>query len=287
MKNIIKIVVIAAMIVLMPMTAFAVENDSDVTEMNDSLNISTEIKQQLGVGNTEKAIKMFNVSMHFAFADIHNIDELLEKDDLILSEYYAIQSVDGTLSYKDIIDGTVVSLAGDMSTNQKAIKFLQDNTVATKIPAGAEIYETYYLSGENSYSGTAIYYKTNKGDFVYYSHYTVGDSEYLFPVKDFCEYQRALYDEMGKYPDLDGGVDISQLWDLTRYDIHSEDFNIQTDIEHQIIDDDRQQQNGVDVVTSLKYDDFKNVAKWGMVFIGALLLIVAAVFVGIRIKNNR
>ena len=191
------------------------------------------------------------------------------------------------LSYKDIIDGTVVSLAGDMSTNQKAIKFLQDNTVATKIPAGAEIYETYYLSGENSYSGTAIYYKTNKGDFVYYSHYAVGDSEYLFPVKDFCEYQRAIYDEMGKYADLDGGVDISQLWDLTRYDIHSEDFNIQTDIEHQIIDDDRQQQNGVDVVTSLKYDDFKNVAKWGMVFIGALLLIVAAVFVGIRIKNNR
>ena len=96
LKNIIKIVVIAAMIVLMPMTAFAVENDSDVTEMNDSLNISTEIKQQLGVGNTEKAIKMLNVSMHFAFADIHNIDELLEKDDLILSEYYAIQSVDGT-----------------------------------------------------------------------------------------------------------------------------------------------------------------------------------------------
>lgn len=286
MKNIIIIGIIIAIIVTMPMAVFAAEEDFDTVEINDSLKISAEVKQQLGAEASEKVIKIYNLSIHMAFAGIHSIDELLEKEDLILSEYYAVQSADGMLNYKSIVNNMAVDLS-NVLTNQKAMKEFQDNTVATKILSDSEVFGTYYLSGETCYSGTAIYYKTNKGDFVYYSHYAIGDSEYLFPIKDFCEYQRAIYDEMTKYADLDGGVDISQLWDLSKYDIHSTDFCIKTNVQQQLGVEDHQQQNNAEGTLSSNFNRIENIFKWGVVVLGVIFLLAASIFIGVRVNNKK
>ncbi len=294
MKKSILIGIIFAMLITMSMTVFAAENGVDTVKNKDSINISQEERQLLGAKDSEKVIRIYNVSIRNAFANVKSIDELLKSEGLILSQYYLVQAVDNTYIYKDIIDNVSIDLGNDVPIDSRAMKALQENKVIAKVSSEIEIYETYYLTGETTYTGSAIYYKTNKGDYVYYSYYAVGSGEYLFPIKDFCEYQKAIQSEIAKYPNSDGGVDISQLWDLSKYDIHSANFKIATDtnsptdVENQqskpYVEDLQSQQN---VKDDSQPDGLKNSAKWVFTFAGVVLLISASVFIGIGLNRGK
>jgi len=67
--------------------------------------------------------------------------------------------------------------------------------------------------------GIAIYYKTTVGDYIYYNHYSIGEK--LFPIEDFCKYQKAISDELAKHPNENDGsdIDISSIMDLSKYDL--------------------------------------------------------------------
>ena len=65
--------------------------------------------------------------------------------------------------------------------------------------------------------GTAIYYETEKGDFVYYEGY-------FFPKDDFISIMRELRSQMGS-DTPPGGFDITSVCDLTKYDINSPKFD--------------------------------------------------------------
>lgn len=267
MKSIV-IGIIIVMIVFTPLMVFAEEEDMAVMEINDSLKISTEIKQLLNVQDSENVFRIYNLSIRSAFSEIHNIDELLETEGLILSEYYAVQANDGVIRYKGLIGMDPVELSGEGGINEIAWKAFQDKSIVTKISSDINVYETYYLSGETTYTGSAVYYKTNKGDFVYYNHYAVGSSEYLFPIEDFCEYQKMISNEIAKHPDWDGGVDISRLMDLSKYDIHSPDFNLTANM---------QQIENIEV-NPPQSDPPKNIVVWGCILIGVILLLISGVF---------
>lgn len=276
MKKLFAILVIIAIIMSIPVAVFAEEGERFVVEKTDSSKISAEVKQQLGVKASERVIKMYNVSLHGVFNQINSIDELFETKGLILEEYYAVQSSDGTLSYKKIADNSIVEL-NSRSISQEAITAFQDNTVTAKISPDIEVYESYYLSGEACHTGTAIYYKTNKGDFVYYNYYAIGNSEYLFPIKDFCEYQREICAELQKYPDSFGGADISQLWDLTKYDIHSTAFDLNVNA---------QQPTVVDGANPSQSDNLKNIT-WGIAIAGIVLAAAVGVYIGVRAHKRK
>lgn len=284
MKKFSIIGIIIALVLSMSMAVLATEEVLDSVGRSDSLKVSAEIKQKLGIEVSENVVKIYNISIHTAFASVQSIDELLEKEGLVLSEYYAIKSIDGMLKYRSIVENNPVDLS-DVQTNQKAMKAFQDNTVISKISSDIKVYEIYYLSGETSYSGTAIYYKTNKGDFVYYIHYAIGGSEYLFPITDFCEYQKTIYNERAKYADLDGGVDISQLWDLSKYDIHSTNFDIKTNIQQQIGSENKQQINNFEDASSANSDHHQNILKWEAILIGTILLLGLSLLIGLRAKK--
>lgn len=234
MKKFIIIGLIITIILSIPMVVFA-EEVITVLEYKDSMTISDEERKQLNVKDSENVIRIYNLSIHMAFSGINSIEELFEKE-LILSEYYAIYTADNTLNYKSIVGNKAENLS-DVIINYKALKALKDSKITTKITSDIEIYETYYLSGETSYTGSVIYYKTNKGDYVYYNHYALENGEYLFPVKDFCDYQKAIYNEISKFADMDGGVDISAIWDLSKYDITDivEENTVQTNQTQNIV----------------------------------------------------
>lgn len=270
MKKIIIIGLILIMIMSIPMGVFAAEEDTTVLEYNDSLKISDEERQQLNVKESENVIRIYNLSIHMAFSEINSIDELFEKE-LVLSEYYAIHTADNTLNYKGIVGSKVENLS-DVIINPKALKALQDSRITTKLSSDIEIYETYYFSGETSYTGSAIYYKTNKGDYVYYNHYAFGNSEYLFPAKDFCEYQKAICNEISKSADLDGGVDISKIWDLSKYDINSEGLGMEENMQFADI--------------AGQTDQTQNIVKWGTIF-AVIIIIVTLSGMGFRFYKRK
>lgn len=249
MKQFIMIILILVMIASIPLKTFAEKKDVAVMGMNDSLKINSEVKHQLGVQDSENVIKIYNLSMSMAFSKVQNIEELLQTEGLILSEYYAVQKNDGTFSYRSIVEDRV-DICTDAPVNIAALKVLCDKTIENKI--AFDIKGVYYLSGETTYTGSAIYYQTNQGDYVYYRHYLLGNGEYLLPIKDFCEFQSAIQSEIDKQPNLDGDIDISRVYDLSKYEIHSADI----------------------VANPKQTNDFQNIIKWVSIFAGIAFLSV-------------
>ena len=67
----------------------------------------------------------------------------------------------------------------------------KSSEVITYIASDVEVYNTYYLSAETYRMGSALYYKTNKGDYVYY-----GYTSTTYESFDGTTYKR---DESAKY----------------------------------------------------------------------------------------
>lgn len=200
---------------------------SNTGDKGDSLNISNEAKEQFRVyenysdENTKSerrlvkdfknVVKVYNVPIRHAFTEYQNINDVMQSD-YVLGEYYIVERTDGTLEYYGD-DFTTVS---PLNNADKPLAAVKNNDFAKRyISSDAVIEGVYYLYGERSMMGTAVYYKTSVGDYVYYYYHTIG--EMLFPLNDFCDFQQAISDEYAKNPDADGGIDIASVWNLSSY----------------------------------------------------------------------
>lgn len=199
------------------------EENMIVTE--DSKIISDDVIDKLNAKDSDEVLKIYNVPITFAFAEYQDIDSILMSQE-VLEEYYAVKT-DDTYTYQIEEYGVFVPInLNNLST--QAMQMCETGEVTANIAADVIVYNTYYLSGESSHMGTAIYYKTNKGDYVYFNHSSIG--EYLFPIEAFCAYQRAILDEASQYPDRVGSASYSQVWDLSPYDFKSDSFNLDAEI---------------------------------------------------------
>lgn len=234
------------------MSCIAPVTVSAVDEVNecDSLNISEEITDELGIWTTysnentkserrlsedfKSVMKVYNVPIRFAFSEFSNIDEVLKSEE-ILGAYYVIERTDCSLEiYNDSlekvssnrlaeVDGKVTTILPiDISYTSLEV-FKDDSFIKKNISEDAELENVYFISGESSMMGTAIYYRTTDGDYVYYNHSDIGEA--MFPIEDFCRYQQAICAEIAKNPDANGGINISGVWDLSSYTINDNGSN--------------------------------------------------------------
>lgn len=89
------------------------------------------------------------------------------------------------------------------------------------------IQSVYFLSGRIHHLGSAICYKTNLGNYVYFDGGTVATSHLLFSEDAFWDYQEAYWASI--VPDADrAGAGSPELWDLSAYDCNSPNFNPNT-----------------------------------------------------------
>ncbi len=212
----------------------------------DSLSISDDIKEHFRVYETysdentkperrlvqdfKSIIRYYNVPVRFVFTEYDNIDNILASA-YATKKYYVVEQHDGTLqcynehlkemksNRQTIKNGETVTLPY-LDIPEKAFERFNDPDFVKKyISPNVNVKNVYYLSGESSHMGTAIYYRTDKGDYVYYNHYSIGEK--LFPIEDFCKYQKAISDELAKHSDENGSgdIDISDLMDLSKYEL--------------------------------------------------------------------
>ncbi len=268
-KGIVMLCLLLITIAVMPLMV----NAEEIMRKEDSTKISEEIKNQLALQKDEEVIRIYNIPLRFAFTEYSNINEVLASNE-VLQIYYAVKSTNELLVYKEIYDGGCREYE-IYSRNQKAMNAFENDNIIEKISSDIIVYNTYYLSGESSHMGTAIYYVTNKGDYVYYNYYELGEGEYLFPIDAFCKYQKAIIDEYAKYPDRDGGISIDQLWDLSPYDINSKSFNPNAKI---------QLGKGNDVASS---DNTNKFLLWGGISLGIVLLAAGLVCGGIYLHKKK
>ncbi|WP_295094647.1 dockerin type I domain-containing protein [Ruminococcus sp.] len=212
----------------------------------DSLSISEDIKEHFRVYETysdentkperrlvqdfKSIMRYYNVPVRFVFKEYDNIDDILASA-YATKKYYVVKQHDGTLqcynehlkemksNRQTIKNGETLTLPY-LDIPEKAFERFNDpDFVKNYISPDVNVENVYYLSGESSHMGTAIYYRTDKGDYVYYNHYSIGEK--LFPIEDFCKYQKAISDELAKHSDENGSgdIDISDLMDLSKYEL--------------------------------------------------------------------
>lgn len=174
-------------------------------------------------------LKIYNTPFIFAFGEYNSIEEILRSEHIKATLYLEMNRSFGIVSIQSISDDkkTLQKQEGKGDLKTEGIGDLCSNRINSKFPANTEIYAVYYLYGETNRHGTAIYYRTSLGDYVYYKDFRVAGTKYLFPAKDFFEIMKAIYAQMG--PDTPiGGWDISAVRDLSKYDMNSPAFKLKT-----------------------------------------------------------
>lgn len=218
------------------------ENDSSDEE--DSMTITEDIKDAFRiyemywdeatdpelrmVKDFKNVLRLYRIPLRSAFSHYTSIHDVLNSREM-LGKLYVVEYEDSVVFYDEqlqekkstgytIIDGEQVQLPYIYIPKEAYERFKDGSYLKGKLPDGAEVLNTYFLSGEPEMMGTAIYYCTTVGDYIYYNNYEVGEK--LFPIDDFCQFQKAISDELAKYPESGGGVNIADIWDLSKYSLN-------------------------------------------------------------------
>ena len=160
---------------------------SNISDKGDSLNISdwvnddpVEQLRRLYPDDCTNIITLYNTPLRFAFTEYSNIDDVLTGKEL-LAKYYAVEHKDGSFTFfnenlKELKSNSYTEINGKtvelpfINMPEGAVNAYKNSDFAKEyISPDAEIESVYYLSGESSMMGTAVYYKTSVGDYVYYT----------------------------------------------------------------------------------------------------------------------
>lgn len=131
------------------------------------------------VQDFKSIMRYYNVPLRGAFTEFDNIDDVLASA-YVLKKYYVVEYEDGSVkSYNEhfqemksngytIRNGEQVALPYLTIPENARNAFYNSDFVKTYIAPDAQVENVYWLSGESSMMGTAIYYRTSVGDYVYY-----------------------------------------------------------------------------------------------------------------------
>lgn len=211
------IILVSIMIVLPTIMVCAAE----ATVAEDSTSVSTEIRDILEIPEGANVIRLYKMEVISAFSKSDTIDDILAANNVL--EIYYVEMPDGTVKELVITDG-VVWETDYSAANSLAMQFYKSDDVLELIGEEADVQNVYYLTGEISHTGTAIYYRTSKGDYVYYNETEIG--ECFFAAETFFGFMDAVLAEKLQNAGMMGGTHINTNWDMSSFRIDSPAFNL-------------------------------------------------------------
>ena len=156
------------------------------TPDEDSLHISNEILALLPLEEGDQVVRIYMSGMTYKFPS--NIDKFLP--DYNGRIIYAVISNDGTYASYEILNGKCVEVKETDLNYYASLTTLLENKVIKLVDPNIKVDHTYFIVGRRS--GTAIYYKTNLGDYFYYVSHAFGfDGVYLLSAEAFHEAHKA------------------------------------------------------------------------------------------------
>ena len=286
--------VLFALIILLASALNISVSAEEYTDPMDSRYIPPQILELIDEEETVLLVRFYVAPMHFfkhrtdeginhiinyfsgaTYAQITETDinyyALLEDGELIKKERKYPDHYDQRFDYRD-------SFLHEFQIGD-AIRSISPDIIIRSV---------YFLSGKAHYTGSAIFYKTNLGNYVYFSdNASAATNNLLFSEDAFWEYQEAYY--ATKNSMADGGAGSSDLWDLSAYDYHSPNFNPNAPFPKM----DTPSPDTVPNTTSPTFGPTgptKNATDplllWGGISTGAVLLVGVTVFCIIRRKRT-
>lgn len=189
----------------------------------DSLRIRESAWRDLGLTDTDELIEVFGVAINRLFEEYDSLEDIMRRRGY---DVFVVRSADGTWScFREEYDqqeddyyyaryeigdlGVAIPLSRTQLTDLS-------HEISLCIGMDTQIINTHVLSGAARAEGTVIYYTTNKGDWVYFTHISVG--ELLFPKDTFLAFIRHTRRQFSR----SGGY--SGVFDLSFYNFRADTF---------------------------------------------------------------
>ncbi len=205
--------------------------NSEIPEINDSVNISEELIAQVRNSDTDSVIRLYNGFYMSGFAQRATLADLLS-DNYVLGEEYVIVSKNhpqNDVSIKAIRDGNAERIS--LSESAREAYFFQFNAVTnadkifsnsqiTQNTGETEVHEIYCLNGSSSHNGIYIYFVTDKGDYIFFKTHYSSSKEYLLPLNDFYQLAGVVYAKIIEdrwSTESVASMEIEELYDLSSY----------------------------------------------------------------------
>ena len=151
----------------------------------DSLTFSDSVYERIDNANHSNTIQIYNGTFMHLFAERKSIEEIVT-DESLLDPYYAVKGIFSSPEYYYVKDGTSQKISVNSPAIDSTLRYVTSpNSVLNHISPFLAVQNVYYLNGDASHDGIYIYYKTSKGDYIYYKDYAEAEESYLFPLEDF------------------------------------------------------------------------------------------------------
>ncbi len=212
------------------------KEDKPYVVKKSSLDVSDEERALVNAEKDDVVLYVYRIAYTMIFCEEKNIQDALNSG-YLHAEYLYVQKPDQTCKTYNLEGDEMFSNRWnggyEDGKEMDPFFFIRENElnavftdfVFDKIEQDVKIENVYLLYGDRQFEGTAVYYETNIGDFVYTTHFSSGN-DCLMPIKDFWDFMKKLMDWWIEHGDKDIGVSYNDEWDLSNYDINSEKFKI-------------------------------------------------------------
>lgn len=188
-----KIVCISISALLFIFIVFGVSADA---LKSDSLVFSDSVYESIDNANRNNTIQIYNGTFMHLFAERKSIEEIIT-DESMLEPYYAVKGVFSSPEYYYIKDGASQKISINPLAIDSTLRYVTSpDSVLNHISPFLTVQNVYYLNGDASHDGIYIYYKTSKGDYIYYKDYAEAEESYLFPLEDFYSLAETMTEKL-------------------------------------------------------------------------------------------
>ncbi len=169
------------------------EKDSAEEDQIKELAEYSTAKETIGVKDNQKLIGYYRLPLADMF-DTDSIEEILTSE-YVLNIYYLVEQ-NGKIIKSYACEEGDISRMSVYPPEAEPIPVLLNEVLPEQLPDNAEVLDVYFLDGELSHHGTALYVRTNKGDFVYYNYFltsqVLGKQQTFFTKSEFFDLMRAV-----------------------------------------------------------------------------------------------
>lgn len=205
----------------------------DIYDPKDSLTISEEVTEKLNVMPHEHIIRMYHGSIMFAFSKGMKLDDILIDNEMILQEIYMIapivkgSNITVVNSYKAETDGKfhTLSVRGYWHDTDIYMNVIFPEKVFDKASLKVEVENVYLLTEADPHPSAYIYYKTDRGDYVYFRENIAFGKEYLFTADEFYDFAKVVMEnetqncEPEDIKSGDNKISYENVYDMGKYDL--------------------------------------------------------------------
>ena len=188
--------------------------------VNDSTYVNDAIRYHIGLSENAVALRIFEVSM-LTFSESADIYDVLPKK--WRSGGIIATSEDGkTFEFWTRSEYVPAYFSRKLTVNYDALHFYLNSDLKSYLGEDTVVNSVYYLNSVNT--GTAIYYSTNKGNYVYFNHKDIEPCLFSAEVfHDYIQLVRAIHAEDRGYINYDAlRFDVCYL---SPYELDSPFFN--------------------------------------------------------------